>query len=616
VSGGFTVATDQGPKEELLIQEIDELRERLEESEAVIDAIRQGGVDAVVVYHPSEQVYTLKGADYSYRVLIEAISEGALAISASGMIVYCNLRFAEMLKTEARALTGSSLSNCVAPGELSAFEKLLQAGLTDSAKGQITLRTGEERPISTHFSVSPLIMGDFRGACAVVTDLTEQKLVEEELRGHRAELERLVHERTEELRKANDELEDRVRERTEQLSQANEQLSQANEQLSQEILERKQVQFSLQEERDKSRKLSKEFDTLLNAIGDALVLLSPHMEILWTNGWDSQQLNETLSEVMRKYCHELLQARSLPSGDSPVARCFNTGEKEVSVVTLNGAVLDMRAFPIKEGDRVTNVLLLASDITEKMALQAEAMQSCHLATLGELAAGIAHEINNPITGIINYGQILINECSPERMENDIGKRIVKEGERIGRIVKTLLSYARDDAREKKIVTSLHAIVNESIILTQAQIRKEGIDININLPDDLPDVHVDLQQIQQCFINLISNARYALNQKYPGRHKDKLLKITGEKVNISNRPFVRIVFHDHGVGISPHELPLLTKAFFSTKPLGKGTGLGLNITDRIITDHGGFLSFESLEGEFTRVIIDLPAKVNNGQDSCH
>ncbi len=604
------MATDQVPKEQHLIEDIDELRERLEESEAVIDAIRQGDVDAVVVYHPSEQVYTLKGADYSYRVLIEAISEGALVISASGMIAYCNYRFAEMLQTTARDLTGSSLFDCIRPEDLSAFEKLLQAGITDSVKGEITLRAEGGSLLSAHFSISPLLMGDFRGACAVVTDLTEQKLIEEELRKHRSELERLVDERTEELHKANDELERRVRERTAEVVGV-------NAQLSREILERQQSQTALQLERDNFRKLSQEFHALLNAISDTLVLLSPDMEILWTNRGNAQQLNEALSGVAKQYCHELLQDLSTASEDSPVTRCFNTGEKEVSVVTHNGAVLDIRAFPIKEGDRVSSVLLLASDITEKMALQAEAMQACHLATLGELAAGIAHEISNPITGIINYGQILINECSAESMENDIGKRIVKEGERIGRIVKTLLSYARDDEREGKKTTSVSAILEESIILTQAQMRKEGIDLKINLPDDPPEVDVNFQQIQQSFINIISNARYALNEKYPERHKNKLLEISSEKVIISGRQYVRIVFHDRGIGISPHELPMLTKAFFSTKPFGKGTGLGLNITDRIIRDHGGVLSFESLKGEFTKVIINLPAKVNDEcQDSCN
>jgi len=528
------------------IREIDELRERLEESEAVINAIRQGGVDAVVVYHPSEQVYTLKGADYSYRVLIEAMSEGALVISTSGMIAYCNARFAEMLMTTARDLTGSSLLNCMEPGELSAFEKLLQAGITGSAKGEITLRANGGSLLPTHFSISPLLMGDFRGACAVVTDLTEQKLIAEEFREHR-----------------------------------------------------------------------KEFQTLLNAISDTLVLFSPEMEILWTNCGNAHPLNEPPSEGVGQYCQALLRDLSAPSEDSPVARCFNTGEKEVSVLTHNGAVLDIRAFPIKEGDRVSRVFLLASDITEKMALQAEAMQACHLATLGELAAGIAHEINNPIMGIINYGQILINECSAVSLEKDLGKRIVKEGERIGRIVQTLLSYARDDERERKKTTPVSAILEESLILTQAQMRKESIDLKIKLLDDLPEVDVNFQQIQQSFINIISNARYALNEKYPGRHKNKVLEITGEKVILSDRPYVRIVFHDHGVGISPLELPMLTKAFFSTKPSGKGTGLGLNITDRIITDHGGSLGFESLKGEFTKVIIDLPAKVKNEcQDSSH
>jgi signal transduction histidine kinase len=161
-------------------------------------------------------------------------------------------------------------------------------------------------------------------------------------------------------------------------------------------------------------------------------------------------------------------------------------------------------------------------------------------------------------------------------------------------------------REEKKPTRVSAILEESIILTQAQIRKEGIDLKIDLPDDLPQVDANLQQIQQGFINIINNARYALNEKYPGRHKNKRFEITGEKVTISDRQYVRIVFYDQGVGIAAHELSMLTKPFFSTKPFGKGTGLGLNITQRIITDHGGQLSFESAKGEFTRVVIDLPA----------
>jgi C4-dicarboxylate-specific signal transduction histidine kinase len=440
-------------------------------------------------------------------------------------------------------------------------------------------------------------MKDFDGVCAIVTDLSDQKQVEEELRRHRTELEFLVTERTADLATTNDELQREIIER----KRMEETLLEAHDELELRVLKRT---AELSENERKFRKLSQEFQTLLNAMNDRLILLSPEMEVLWTNGGNALELNETISDPVGQYCYGLLHDRSAPSEDSPLRRCFDTAEKEVAVVTHNGAVLDIRAFPIKEAERVGSVLLLVSDITEKMAMQAEAMQAGHMASLGELAAGVAHEINNPITGIINFGQILINECSPESMEKDIGRRIVKEGERVGRIVKTLLSYARDGRKERK-PTLVHAILEESIILIQGQIRKEGIDLKIDIPEDLPEVSANFQQIQQSFINIINNARYALNEKYPGRHENKRFEITGERVIISDRPYVRIVFYDQGVGISAHELPMLTKPFFSTKPFGKGTGLGLNITQRIITDHGGQLSFESAKGEFTRVIIDLP-----------
>ena len=129
-------------------------------------------------------------------------------------------------------------------------------------------------------------------------------------------------------------------------------------------------------------------------------------------------------------------------------------------------------------------------------------------------------------------------------------------------------------------------------------------INI-LADDLPAINANLQQIQQCFINIINNARYALNDKYPGRHKEKRLKISAQQCSVDDRPCVRIIFCDQGIGIADHEISMLTKQFFSTKPFGKGTGLGLNITEKIIKDHDGRLLFESVEGEFTRVIIEFP-----------
>ena len=247
---------------------------------------------------------------------------------------------------------------------------------------------------------------------------------------------------------------------------------------------------------------------------------------------------------------------------------------------------------------------------------AEAMQAAHLASVGELAAGVAHEINNPINGIINYAQVLLNECSPGSLETDIGGRIVKEGERIADIVKSLLSFTRE-GRDDKWPTRIDEVLKESLLLTQAQIRKESIRLSIDLPDDLPEVNANFQQIQQVILNIISNARYALNEKYPARHENKAIEIVGEKVLVDCREHVCITFVDHGVGIPAERLAMLTKPFFTTKPLGRGTGLGLSISQRILQDHDGRLTFDSVEGEYTRVTVELPVRRHgNGHHSCH
>ena len=502
-----------------------------------------------------------------YSDLYDFAPVGYVTSNREGLILEANLTFAGQLGIERGRLIDTPIwLYAAAPdrGKLrSHFVQVFKTGERQTCQLKLERPRGPQRYIQLDSIRIRAPHADGAELCrSSVTDITVRKAAEEELIRVQKELK--------------DELETRVEERTAELS--------ASE--------------------GKFRKLSQEFQTLLNAISDTLILLSPEMEVLWTNARNALGLHETASDATGEFCNKLLHDRFAPSEDCPIRRCFDTGEKEVAVVTHNGAVLEMRAFPVKEGDKVSSVLLLVSDITEKMAMQAEAMQATHLASLGELAAGVAHEINNPVTGIINYGQILINECSPGSTEKDIGERIVKEGERIGRIVKTLLSYARDGREEKK-PTRIPAILEDSIILTQAQIRKEGIDLKIDLPDDLPEVDANFQQIQQGFINIISNARYALNEKYPGRHKNKRIEITGERVTISDRRYVRIIFSDKGVGFAPHELALLTKPFYSTKPFGKGTGLGLNITQKIITDHGGHLGFESVKGEFTRVIIDLP-----------
>ncbi|MDK9707314.1 MAG: ATP-binding protein [Desulforhopalus sp.] len=513
----------------------------------------------------------LKKSLAKYSDLYDFAPVGYITSNRDGLILETNITFTTQLDTERAQLINTQLRVYTSPEDCDRLQAHLEQVFTANARQscELLLETRHGRKFYAQLDSIPATSNDGAELCRTsVTDISVRRDIESELVKIHEELERRVEERTAELF---------VNER-------------------------------------KFRVLSQEFQALLNAITDTLILFSPEMKVLWTNSENAGQLHETEPDEAAQYCYQLIHDRPSHALDSPIKRCFKTGEKEVAIATYHGAVLDLRAFPIKETNRVNSVLLLVSDITEKMAMQAEAMQAGHMASLGELASGVAHEINNPITGIINYGQILINECAQGSIERDIGERIVKEGDRIGRIVRTLLSYARD-GREEKIPISVAAILEESIILTQAQIRKEGINLQIHLPDDLPVIHANLQQIQQSFINIINNARYALNEKYPGRHENKCLSITGEKMTVgSTCPSVRIVFHDHGGGIAAQEMPMVTKQFFSTKPFGKGTGLGLHITDKIIKDHGGQLSFESNTGQFTKVIIVFPAccRENGGE----
>lgn len=301
-------------------------------------------------------------------------------------------------------------------------------------------------------------------------------------------------------------------------------------------------------------------------------------------------------------------AEKYRSDDKRIMRLEKAEEIEEKYIS-NGQELTVHTVktPIKnEKGSVIGVLGIFWDITEKIALQMGAMRSRHLASVGELAAGVAHEINNPITGIINCAQILVNKSAKGTREEDIGNRIVKEGKRIADIVKSLLFFARpSDRKEQKFAAHILEIMSDTLVLIGSQLKKDNIQLVLHLPRELPMISAHHQQIQQVFLNVISNARYALNAKYPGKHENKMLEIRGETTTIDNCPYVKVIFHDKGIGIPADILDKVTNPFFSTKPRGTGTGLGLSICHSIINSHGGKLLIDSVEKEFTNVTVVLP-----------
>ncbi|MDR3553397.1 MAG: ATP-binding protein [Syntrophobacteraceae bacterium] len=235
----------------------------------------------------------------------------------------------------------------------------------------------------------------------------------------------------------------------------------------------------------------------------------------------------------------------------------------------------------------------------------QARSKGRLAMLGELAASIAHEVNTPINTIINSSELILLAENRRELEHDA--MIIKdEGRRIAGILGGLLSFARRGNAEKTSCR-IAPIVSDTLRLIGAKLRKEQIGLLVDIPESLPCISANAQQIMQVFLNLVNNAAYALHDKFPDGHDHKTINITGEQVDATCGLMVRMIIQDNGIGIPARRLEEVTKPFFTTKPVGKGAGLGLSVARGIIDDHGGRLRIESVEGEFTKVSVELPAE---------
>ncbi len=366
--------------------------------------------------------------------------------------------------------------------------------------------------------------------------------------------------------------------------------------------ERKRTEVALRESEEK-------LAGILNSIPDMILVLDKDLNITWSNNSALELLG---AEPVGKKCFDAFDSDEQGCEACNVQKCLEDGlrdEHELEFIKPDGSRIDLwctaSVATRSENGIPQSVVIVYRDITEKKLLETETARACQLASIGELAAGVAHEINNPINGIINCAQILLDEEGESSEKTEISQRILKAGGRIAMIVRNLLSFARNHEEEPELI-SVQSILSDSLDLAEAQLRSDGIDLNVDIADTIPPIKVRAHQIQQVFLNIISNARYALNQKFPSANSKKALEIRGDVIDIKGNKYTRLIFLDHGTGIPVVFLDRICAPFFSTKPVGEGTGLGLSVSQAIISDHGGRLSFDSAKGEYTKVIIDLPA----------
>lgn len=340
---------------------------------------------------------------------------------------------------------------------------------------------------------------------------------------------------------------------------------------------------------------------MLAAMRQGMHILGPDYAIEYQN----DEARAALGDRSGEKCYRVYRER-----DTPCENCFMQVAMETESIQrtelfmADNTCYDQSYTPFRDAAGQTKMLVLLRDITEEKLLYAETLRSVQLASVGQLAAGVAHEINNPINGIINYAQIIQDEAGTNQVLTGMSGKIIREGERVASIVSNLLSFARQK-EDRFDEIAIAAVIQDAVDLIRYQLSTNCIVLEMNIAEELPALFGHHQQLQQVFLNLFSNARFALNQRFPGKDSRKKIFISGEVMELDGREYVRIIFQDMGIGIQKDKMEKIFEPFFSSKTHGEGTGLGLSISREIITKHGGFLHVESQEGEYTRMIVDLP-----------
>jgi two-component system NtrC family sensor kinase len=275
--------------------------------------------------------------------------------------------------------------------------------------------------------------------------------------------------------------------------------------------------------------------------------------------------------------------------------------------TESGRLVETSYYPVyNEENKLSAVTIILKDVTEKTKLEAQLVHSAKLAALGEMAAGVAHELNSPMTVVIGTAQMLAREFGEDSIEAESLQDIINCGLRCKGIIKNLLTFSRQDL-EPMITTDLNREVRKVLGLIRYQINQNQIQIIDRLDPELPLVNANVPQIQQVLTNLLVNARDALNES--GRSK-KEITVSSVTRQLEGARWAVINVRDNGTGIKAENLQRIFTPFFTSKESSKGTGLGLSVSLGIAESHAGTIEVKSKLGKGSTFSLVLPISSEN------
>lgn len=381
----------------------------------------------------------------------------------------------------------------------------------------------------------------------------------------------------------------------------------------------------LADSRERYRELSLELQTILDGITSPILLISKDLMIVWANQAGAKLYNQSDGGAFGKRTINLPFESFNNDNQCPVKRALANGEPEDDVAFLpDGTIMAMSAFSLPDSKgTVTGVICLMTDITEQVRLREDAEQRNRLASLGELAAELAHDINNPI-GMLMINLPMVEEVCQGMMnaietqtEGDISstygglslsflkdkmpyllEEMINNTDKIQKLSEDMKTFSLQQKEGQAESFNLNNVVDSAVRLTNYRLHKVTKNLHIQLADEIPDTLGCPQQIEQVVINLLLNACQALTST------DQAITVKTGCDSQSRQITIEVI--DEGKGIAEQDLPQVTRAFFTTRRDSRGTGLGLSLSARIVKDHGGQMKIFSTLGAGTRVRVVLPS----------
>lgn len=346
---------------------------------------------------------------------------------------------------------------------------------------------------------------------------------------------------------------------------------------------------------------NKEWEETFRSVLDMIIVVDMDGTILRFNDSVCKFFNLTDSQIYRKKCFELFGEEE----KDLLEESLRTNTTTYAQVKLNNdRICDIYMYPVyNDKNEKYGVILYMKDVTEKLHAEAQLIQSGKLAALGEMAAGVAHELNSPLTAILGNSQLLLRKVDKNDPSFKLLEDIKNCGDRCKNIIRNLLTFSRQDEYLPR-ECFINDAVKQVLSLISYQIERHNIKIVADLADNLPAIDGNLQQIEQIVINLLLNAKDAV-EATSNRDKRILIK-TGIAEN-DGEHFVTLKVEDNGIGIKENDLSEIFRPFYTTKQQSKGTGLGLSVSLGIAKMHGGTIEVESQVGVGSTFTLLLPVR---------